>query len=131
EAEQARQARAPDRAGGGSRLERVHGPRARRRDRAGAAVGLRDQHATAKAALGEPLLERREVALDDRQHVGVHDGGARALVLAPLLRERMRDRDRDTRQFLGEDRRRAPLVDRRSEERRVGKEWRPRWWREQ
>ena len=49
--------------------------------------------AAAAAALpAQPPLEGVEVALDDRLNVGVEDGGARALVLAPFPRDLGRDR---------------------------------------
>ena len=59
-----------------------------------AAVGLGDEQPAAEAAAGEALLEGAEVAVDDRQDVGVDHGGAGALVLAPLLGDPVRDRDR-------------------------------------
>ena len=90
----------------------MHRARAGGRERRRAAVRLRDQNAAAEASLREALLERRQVALDDRPHVGVHDRRARALVLAPLLAERVRHGDGDAGQLLGEDRGGAPLVSR-------------------
>src|SRR5439155_226913 len=100
----ARQARAATRARRGSGLERVHGPLARGPDRAGAAVGLRDQDPAAEAPLRQPLLERGQVTLDNGQNVGVHDRRAGALVLTPFPAEPMRHGDRDTRQLLRENR---------------------------
>ena len=92
-AEDSREARAARGARRRPRLHRVHGLRPGRLEREGPAIGLRDEHLAAEAAPAEGPAERAEVAVHDGPDVGVDDGGARPLVLPPLLRDPMRRRD--------------------------------------
>ena len=92
----------------GPRLHRVHGLRPGRLERERAAIGLRDEQPAAEAAPAERPAERAEVAVHDGPDVGVDDGGARPLVLPPLLRDLMRRRDESAGQRRGRrSRRRA------------------------
>ena len=93
-AEHAREARAARGARRRAGLHRVHGLRPRGLERERAAVRLRDEDLAAEAAPGQRPAEGAEVAVHDGPDVGVDDRGARPLVLAPLLCDPMRGRDR-------------------------------------
>ena len=79
-------------------------------ERERAAIGLRDEHLAAEAAPAERPSERAEVAVHDGPDIGVDDGGARPLVLPPLLRDPMRRRDKGAGQLAGDDLGAALLV---------------------
>ena len=103
EAEHAREARAPDGARRGPGFDRVHGFAARGLERERTTVGLRDENLAGETTPGQPLPELTEISSDDRLQVRVHDRGARALVLTPLLGEAMGDGHGDVRQRLRHD----------------------------
>ncbi len=111
-AEDSREARAARGARRRPRLHRVHGLRPGRLERERAAIGLRDEHLAAEAASAERPAERAEVAVHDGPDIGVDDGGARPLVLPPLLRDPMRRRDEGAGQLAGDDLGGALLVGR-------------------
>jgi hypothetical protein len=109
-AEDPREARAARDTRRGARLDRVHGLRARGLERERAAVRLGHQELPREAAATQAAAELAEVAIHDRLHVRVHDGRARALVLAPFLRDAVRSRNRHARHLGGNDPRGSLLV---------------------
>ena len=111
-AEDSREARAARDTGRGSRLDRVHGLRARRGERERPAVRLGHQDLPLETAPGQPLAEGTQVAVHDRLDVRVHDRRARPLVLAPFLRDAVRGRDRHARYLARDDLSGALLVGR-------------------
>ena len=83
-AEQARGVPAPRDAAGRAREDGARGQAHRVRDGRDAAVRLHDQHVALVARLAQPRAQVAQVAAEDRAHVGIHHGGAEALVLLDL-----------------------------------------------
>jgi hypothetical protein len=108
--EDPREARAAGDAGRRARLDRVHRLRARRLERERTAVGLGHQELSGEATSPEPAAELAQVAVHDRLNVRVHDRRAGPLVLAPLLRDPVRGRDRHAGYLVGDDAGGALLV---------------------
>ncbi len=67
---------------------------------------------TARPRVAHLVLEPPQVAADDGCRVGVEHGRGGALVLAPLARDAVRERDGHVAQLLAQDLRRAQLVGR-------------------
>ena len=79
-----RQRMGADHAAGRAGLDDVHGLGGGRRGAHQAAVRLHDQERRADAPRREVGLEAREIARDDRHHIGVDHGARGALVLLDL-----------------------------------------------
>ena len=90
---------------------RQHGPGGhahRLRDRRHAAVRLHDEQRARVACRLEPLRQARQVAVERRPDVGVHDRGADALVLLDLREDLRRQRHVDAGQRPGQRLARRP-----------------------
>ena len=99
EARAARHLHGGNQAARGSGQHGAHGVAARLPGREIAAVGLKDRNAVPARTTG---LERGEVAIHQRTHVGVDGGGGGALILAELGRDFVRRADvAEPRQRLG------------------------------
>jgi hypothetical protein len=97
-------------AAGGTGLHQAD--RVARRDvaRDGAAIGQHQEQRARDARLAQPGIEPREVAREDRQDIGVGNGGGAALVLADLRHEVRGEADGEARRFLRHQFRKAPFV---------------------
>ena len=94
---------ARDHAAGGAGDRHLDRRALRRLQRHLAAVGLDDHGLVGDAAFLEALAQVRDLRVHHRLHVGVGDGGGRALVLLPLGQHVIRDGDRDVGQLLLQD----------------------------
>ena len=74
------------------------------------AVGLHDGEGAAEAALAQALLQLLDPGRHARSEIGVQDGGAAALVLAPHRRDGAGGRDRQVGKAAAEELGQAPLV---------------------
>ena len=102
-AERLPEVRRRDHARGRPRLDHEDRPAAGGVGAEDAAARLHHEQLRLHARVGEPLLDPREVALDDRPDDGVDDGRGGAQVLAELGSDLGRERDGDAGQLLRED----------------------------
>ncbi len=98
------------RAGRRPRLDHAHGVAFHRIGRRHAARGLHDEKPAPVAAPAEGRPEPAQVRAHRGHHVGVHDRGGRALVLAERRRDLVRERHRDLGRLLRRQRGQPLLV---------------------
>ena len=107
-----REVGAADHSAGEPGEQQLHRPLRRLRQPGGAAVRLEQRAGASDAVFAQRGADARTVAAQQRLQVGVGEGGAGALVLAPQRRDAMREGDRDGRKTPFQERAERKLMDR-------------------